>query len=875
MQISTAKSRLRSAYTYVSGLIRRHPEASLVALVLLISFTAHAVNMFHFPYFENDEAVYLSQAWSVVHMGELAPYTYWYDHAPAGWFLIALWAKLTGGFFTFGMSLHTGRVLMLVLHVFSTFLLYFVTKRLTGSPFAGLVAGLIFALSPLGIHFQRRLLLDNIMVLWTLASAAFLLIRPLRLRHVLLSGGAFALAVLSKETAIFFLPAYVYLLFVVAPKNERLVPIVAWLGLAGALLSLYPAYALIKGEFFPYGSPLGGTLPHVSLIETLGFQSARPGGSLLDPEHSLFWQNLTRWNSHDAFLITGGILSVFVVAIAWVRMRLPLIGFSVLLSLFSFLFLMRGGVVIEFYVIPQVAILALSLGIFFWLLLRLYQRYLSVMPRVLQGGMLLCLLLGYLIFGHTYEGFNLYTADQTKPQRETLAWIREHANPDDYIVTDNYLWLDLNAPENPSGKVFPNAEWYWKVERDPAIKDGMFGNDPALVDYVIQTPQMIIDTRTSDFKLIARILDESRPVLALDNDNWSVIIWGHRTPEKILTRAWRDYREHFIDEAGRVTDPERPGVFTSQAQSYALLRAVWMDDEETFARVYAWTKESLRYENGTFQGVYDPANDSLVSFTDADTDIALALIFAYKQWSVPYYADEANYVLSGIWTQDIEEYAGTPYVSAGNWARHGTGITLNPSYVSPAHYRVFASFDPSRPWSELVSSSYQLLNACTSVGGGVLPPDWCNLDTQTGAFTVSRAPQPVSTDYSIDAFRTPWRIALDHVWFGSPEATVYLSRLSFLGREYARNDLLYASYTHDGEPRDEYEYTAMYAGSLGYFLVTDPDMAKALYETKIEEQFYEDRDRSYWQAKDNYYTQNWAWFGTALYGGVARNLWAS
>jgi len=51
--------------------------------------TAHAINLFHFPYYEADEGTYMSQAWALVTKGSLAPYTYTYDHAPGGGILIA------------------------------------------------------------------------------------------------------------------------------------------------------------------------------------------------------------------------------------------------------------------------------------------------------------------------------------------------------------------------------------------------------------------------------------------------------------------------------------------------------------------------------------------------------------------------------------------------------------------------------------------------------------------------------------------------------------------------------------------------------------------------------------------------------------------
>src|SRR5262245_24715441 len=55
---------------------RPHPllrwEVLLIIAVLLIAGLAHGINMLHYPYYENDEGTYMSQAWALVHQGRLA-----------------------------------------------------------------------------------------------------------------------------------------------------------------------------------------------------------------------------------------------------------------------------------------------------------------------------------------------------------------------------------------------------------------------------------------------------------------------------------------------------------------------------------------------------------------------------------------------------------------------------------------------------------------------------------------------------------------------------------------------------------------------------------------------------------------------------------
>ena len=71
----------------------------------------------------------------------LSPYTYFYDHAPAGWLVIAAWLSvLPSQLQTFGNAINTGRVLMLLIHLANVYFLFQITRRLTGSLTAAVVA---------------------------------------------------------------------------------------------------------------------------------------------------------------------------------------------------------------------------------------------------------------------------------------------------------------------------------------------------------------------------------------------------------------------------------------------------------------------------------------------------------------------------------------------------------------------------------------------------------------------------------------------------------------------------------------------------------------------------------------------------------------
>jgi hypothetical protein len=150
-------------------------EHLLVLAVLMTAGLVHGLNMLHFPYLEDDEGTYMSQAWAVIRDGQLAAYTYWYDHAPFGWIQISGWLLLTGGTHTFGSAIASGRVLMLLVQLISTLLVYQIARTVSGKPWVGALAAASFALSSYGIYYHRRVLLDNLTTVWLLAALLALL----------------------------------------------------------------------------------------------------------------------------------------------------------------------------------------------------------------------------------------------------------------------------------------------------------------------------------------------------------------------------------------------------------------------------------------------------------------------------------------------------------------------------------------------------------------------------------------------------------------------------------------------------------------------------------------------------------------------------
>jgi endo-1,4-beta-D-glucanase Y len=379
-------------------------------------------------------------------------------------------------------------------------------------------------------------------------------------------------------------------------------------------------------------------------------------------------------------------------------------------------------------------------------------------------------------------------------------------------------------------------------------------------------------------------------VLALGCGGWEDPSPGRL--EQVLSASWRSYRQQFISPEGRVMIPERGGETISEAQAYALLRAVWAGDKATFARVFAWTQKNLSRPDHLLSWRWGARPDgSLVvldqnSATDADLDYALALVLAARRgWGpppeFPGYLEEARLILAAVWDLEVVTLPGGQFLlTPGNWHEPQPPYLTNPSYFSPAAYRLFSQVFTSPKkgedrggsgWTWLLQSTYDLLDRLNQGLGdspGVrLFPDWCRVDAQG---VPQRADSPGrESDCGWEAARLPWRVTLDGLWFGEPRAAPLLSRrfLPFMKEEWRQKGKLAAVYHYDGTPAADFESPVMTSGVLAAALAAgDQEFARELARRLIS-YYREEGGQAFFVSPDNYYAQNWAWLGLATYAG--------
>jgi hypothetical protein len=484
----------RSLFEYQK--LDRAGKIALTAAIISALIT-HGYHLFQYPLYNTDEGIYLERAWAVIREHRLSPQTYFYDHAPAGWIMLALWVfVLPGHFETFGNPVNSGRVLMLILHVASTFLLFEIARKLSnGRLIAPVAATFLFNFSPLGVYYQRMVLLDNIAVFWVLLSI-YLIMRPeLRLFAGLWSGLSFGVAVITKENAIFFAPTIFYLLNRLTKGDpNRNFTLMFWLFGSSTPILVYFLFATLKTELLPPQLDFSLTHQpqgHVSLLYELWFQIHRNQGTLFSRGSFLY----VAWLPKDGFLLgVGAAAMVICLYLGW-QDKTRNLGLLVsgTLSFEIAFYLARGSILLDFYVIPLIPMFALSIGLVADRAIR------SMSPqtaRFMVPVAIACLATFLFLPTGKYGIVHGYAAGQKKSQlkladvyylpltylqQEQIAWIRAHIPATAKIISDDDIWVALHDIR----PYYPYAQSHWNAASDPRIRNNLFGANWRNIDYIV------------------------------------------------------------------------------------------------------------------------------------------------------------------------------------------------------------------------------------------------------------------------------------------------------------------------------------------------------------------------------------------------------
>ncbi len=229
----------------------------------------------------------------------------------------------------------------------------------------------------------------------------------------------------------------------------------------------------------------------------------------------------------------------------------------------------------------------------------------------------------------------------------------------------------------------------------------------------------------------------------------------------------------------------------SEGIGYGMLIYVYMANEtnnfcqDHFDKLYAYYK---KWSNGN--GVMNWKIEGFERVngyngaTDADLDVALALCLAAKQWGYSSsfsYADEAENLLNAIYNKEV----GTHTVDGDLLTLINPGDSwvsiANPCYFTIASVGVYDqtqkyfSFSKQNDWEKVYDDSHIFLQKSQRNG---LWPNWSNWD---GTPCNRGSYDPSSMDFGWDACRTPWRVGMDYLWYGTESSKAMLQKtLTFM-----------------------------------------------------------------------------------------------
>jgi 4-amino-4-deoxy-L-arabinose transferase-like glycosyltransferase len=459
-------------------------DLAVVAVLTTLGAAVHLVGMDSSPARFDDEGTYTAYAWAVQNWHRLGHYTYWYAHPPLGWIQSAGWTWMTDAFDRAPYAVAAAREFTFVCKIAAIVLLYLLAKRI-GMSRAGAALGVaIFAFSPLSVYFTRAALLDNIVTPWLLAAFFFAASPRSSVRGAVASGFCLAVAVLTKETALLYLPAVLLLLWQHTDRRTRRF----CFGLFGAIFVLlcvgYPVYALLKNELL-----IGEG--HVSLEWAVRWQLFdRIGSGSVFNAKSTAHAVVRSWLDQDAWFPRLALISA--VPALLIR-RTRAVAFAFVIQVVQ---LTRGGYLPYPYVIAMIPFAALTIaGFADWLfdvgrprpagqpggdgrrrrLTVAVRALLRRLPRppvaVLRGKQIIVVaLVAWLAVtvGHawSYPRRDLGSNDRDAGKAAALAWLNTHTTRSQYLVVDDSLWVDLVRAGHPSDHVI----WFTKLDVDKDVR---------------------------------------------------------------------------------------------------------------------------------------------------------------------------------------------------------------------------------------------------------------------------------------------------------------------------------------------------------------------------------------------------------------------
>jgi endo-1,4-beta-D-glucanase Y len=297
-----------------------------------------------------------------------------------------------------------------------------------------------------------------------------------------------------------------------------------------------------------------------------------------------------------------------------------------------------------------------------------------------------------------------------------------------------------------------------------------------------------------------------------------------------VASAWEYWKTNYVERcengSARVKWDE-PDKTVSEGIAYGMLAAVGNGDQELFDGFWQYYQANLdnqglmHWKRAGCAGT-KPDDNSDNAATDADIDAAMALLQAECRFDDESYGTEADVLLGKIYDYETIEQDGLRLLRPGD--TFGGRDCLNASYFAPAYYRVYAErpAQSSRKagWLKLAADTYTLLDRFAHDTTGFVP-NWSDANGNTSETGPSGCNWYTDADiFGSDGIRTPFRIAVDYLWFGTPEAKSLLNKMSgFIASEGIQT--IGRKFELDGAPFGTPEHSIISVGAFADAAMAD------------------------------------------------------
>jgi hypothetical protein len=325
--------------------------------------------------------------------------------------------------------------------------------------------------------------------------------------------------------------------------------------------------------------------------------------------------------------------------------------------------------------------------------------------------------------------------------------------------------------------------------------------------------------------------------------------------------AYAQWKADTVTSAGagghlRVKRPNEPGLdkdsTVSEGIGYGMLIAVYMGDAESqmlFDELWKYEQLHQNADHGLMHWYISADGTQALGLngaTDADEDMAFALLMASRQWGGKgtldkTYLEHATDQIGKVWKFEILD---SKLAGAGDHFLDWKNINI--SYFAPSYYRAFKSVNINVPgvnWDAVINTAYDTIqialnNDPTHQQANGLVPAWCSSNGVPPDGVCSQVPPPGTgpMNYQYDSCRTPFRIGLDWCLAGEPRAKAYVTKTSNFFSQLGGAGKIVDGYKLDGTPQPQFSANgSQSAAFVGPAAVGA--MSAATYQTFLDQAY--------------------------------------